>query len=266
MTTSQTLSQTCRSVAVVARRLGDLLASAPDLSGLAHRSEWTVQEVGAHLVAVAGFFTELANGTPSFLVSMEPDYVRSVAERSMADIAESDPVKLSRLLVDSFEEFLDVAAERSGDDPVTFHGGMPYHLAGAAGVALGEMILHGYDMAAGLGAPWPIEPADAALVVGAYSPVFALTVHPEKAKGLSAAVEIDLRGFGAVTVRFTDGIFGLEEAGGPVDATLSADPVAFLLVGSGRLTRYEATALGLWRTGGDRPALALGFPDLFVFP
>ena len=70
MTTSQTLSQTCRSVAVVARRLGDLLASAPDLSGLAHRSEWTVQEVGAHHGAVAGFFTELANGTPTFLVSI----------------------------------------------------------------------------------------------------------------------------------------------------------------------------------------------------
>jgi hypothetical protein len=53
---------------------------------------------------------------------------------------------------------------------------------------------------------------------------------------------------------------------GPVDCTITADPVAFLLVGSGRLSQWDAIALGLLEAGGDRPELALGFTDLFLFP
>jgi hypothetical protein len=58
----------------------------------------------------------------------------------------------------------------------------------------------------------------------------------------------------------------LEPAGGEVDATLSADPVAFLMVGSGRLSRYEAVALGAMTVGGNRPDLAFDFPTLFAYP
>jgi hypothetical protein len=58
--------------------------------------------------------------------------------------------------------------------------------------------------------------------------------------------------------------FGVEPPGGPVDATPSADPVAFLMLGSGR--RYEAVALGGLTAGGARPDLAFDFPTLFVYP
>jgi hypothetical protein len=47
---------------------------------------------------------------------------------------------------------------------------------------------------------------------------------------------------------------------------LSADPVAFLMVGSGRLSRYEAVALGAMTVGGNRPDLAFDFPTLFAYP
>ena len=61
--------------------------------------------------------------------------------------------------------------------------------------------------------------------------------------------------------------FGLEEAGAaPVDATISADPVAFLLVGTNRLSRYQAIALGLLSVGGSDPDLAIRFWDLFLYP
>jgi len=36
-----------------------------------------------------------------------------------------------------------------------------------AGLELGELILHGYDLAATLGVPWPIEATHAQLVVSA---------------------------------------------------------------------------------------------------
>jgi len=62
-------------------------------------------------------------------------------------------------------------------------------------------------------------------------------------------------------------VFHLDPADtGPVDCTIAADPVAFLLVVTGRLPAAAAIALGLWRLAGHRPELALGFTDLFVFP
>ncbi|MGH9035636.1 MAG: maleylpyruvate isomerase family mycothiol-dependent enzyme, partial [Acidimicrobiia bacterium] len=67
--------------------------------------------------------------------------------------------------------------------------------------------------------------------------------------------------------RFIDGLYRVEPAdSGPVDGTISADPVAFLLVGSGRLNPVAAVALGLLSTGGEHPELALGFNQLFVYP
>ena len=48
--------------------------------------------------------------------------------------------------------------------------------------------------------------------------------------------------------------------------TIRADPVAFLLVSSGRVSQWVAIALGLLQVGGDRPDLALRFNDLFLFP
>ncbi|HKY76639.1 MAG TPA: SCP2 sterol-binding domain-containing protein, partial [Acidimicrobiia bacterium] len=100
-----------------------------------------------------------------------------------------------------------------------------------------------------------------------YAPALGFLLNPETTGGLSAGVRIELRGAGEMTVRFTNGVYDLEEAGAaPVDATISADPVAFLMVTAGRLSRYEAIALGLMSVGGNRPDLAISFPDLFLYP
>ena len=152
------------------------------------------------------------------------------------------------------EGFLDATSDIPGDTPVIMHGQNPYTVAGIAGVLLGEELLHGYDIATAIGRPWPLDPADTQLVLAAYAPALGFLLNPETTRGLSAGFGIELRGVGEMTVRFTDGVFGLEEAGaGPVDATISADPVAFLMVGTGRLSRYQAIALGLLSVGGNRP-------------
>jgi hypothetical protein len=38
------------------------------------------------------------------------------------------------------------------------------------------------------------------------------------------------------------------------------------MVASGRLSRYEAAALGGFAVGGNRPDLAFDFATLFVYP
>ncbi len=184
----------------------------------------------------------------------------------IADFPEGDPAKLSRLLLDAEEGFLEATADRPGDSPITY-AGLPFTLALLACSLLGDQMLHGYEMAAGIGRPWPIDPADALLVLNGHLTLFGAMLHPERTKSLNAAIGIELRGGPVVTVRFTDGVYCLEDgSAGPVDATMSADPVAFLMIESGRLSRYEAVALGLLTVGGDRPDLALRFFDLIVYP
>ena len=96
-------------------------------------------------------------------------------------------------------------------------------------------------------------------------PILGTIVDPEGAKGHTAGYALDFGGGPALVVRFTDGVFGIEAPGtAPTDVTIHADPVVFLLVADGRLSRYEAIALGLLRATGDRPELAVRYWDLFV--
>jgi hypothetical protein len=55
-------------------------------------------------------------------------------------------------------------------------------------------------------------------------------------------------------------------ADGPADCTIRAEPVAFTLVGYGRMSRWRAAATGRLVAGGRRPWLALGFSDAFLPP
>jgi uncharacterized protein (TIGR03083 family) len=256
-----------RSVMSGTERMADLITTAPDINLLAQRCEWSLREVAAHFITGAPMFADMANGIPGPCARLDKAYVKEFCERRIADVSETDPLKLSRLLLDAVEDFLDTTVDRPGDDPITFQAGLSHTLFGLVGIFLGEVLLHGYDMASALGCPWPIDAGDAALVLAAYTPLYnAWPPDAERTKGLTAAVGIELRGVGEMTARFTDGTFATEPTGSPVDATLSADPVAFLMVGSGRLSRCEAVALGAMSVGGNRPDLAFDFPTLFVYP
>jgi uncharacterized protein (TIGR03083 family) len=267
MDPTEMLAAARRSLMSTTERMADLIASAPDIDLLAHRCEWSLREVAAHFITGAPMFADMANGIPGPAERLDKAYVKDFCERRIADVSERDPLKLSRLILDGIEDFLDTTVDRPGDDPVIFQAGLPHTLFGLAGILLGEALLHGYDVATALGRPWPIEVGDAALVLAAYTPLLAVwDVDAERTRGLTADVGIELRGVGEMTARFADGSFGIEPAGGPVDATLSADPVAYLMVGSGRLSRFEAVALGAITVGGSRPDIAFDFPTFFIYP
>ena len=267
MDATELLGHTRDALAGATERVAELIASIPDPQALVPDSPWTVRDFAAHLIVAGGVYTDIAQGVPAPYLSLERTYLHAEFTRRQADIAETDPTKLSRLFLDAMESFLDATSDRPGDTPVIMHGQNTYTLAGQAGILLGEELLHGYDIATTIGRPWRLDRAQTELVLAAYAPVFGWVLNPETTRGLSAGFGIELRGVGEMTVRFTDGVFGLEEAGAaPVDATISADPVAFLMVGTGRLSRYEAIALGLLSVGGDRPDLAIGFWDLFLYP
>jgi SCP-2 sterol transfer family len=85
-------------------------------------------------------------------------------------------------------------------------------------------------------------------------------MDPKTAHGVTAGFGIDLRGGSSFTVRFNDGSYRLEPPrSGPVDCSISADPVAFLLMWSGRMSPWEAIALNLYVADGQDSRLGLHF-------
>ena len=252
MEPTEILNAARSALAEMSQKVTGLIRALPDASVPVPGSDWTVRDTAVHLVHSSRLYAELATGAPSPLPDLRKETIAAFCAEFIADIPETDPGKLAALVSDAYDGFLDVTAGRPGEQEVRYHAGLAYDLARLACVLLGEPVIHGYDMASALGQPWPID---------------GQCLNPATTAGLCATYGVEVRGGGSLTVSFVDGDYQLAEGiSGPVDCEISADPVAFLLVGAGRISRYEAVALGLLGLGGAKPELALGFPDLFMFP
>jgi hypothetical protein len=135
-------------------------------------------------------------------------------------------------------------------------------------LALGELTVHGHDIATGTGRPWPIPAEHAKLIVGTVCPEMSpLAVRPEAARGAPVTYEVRLRGNGPrYVIRVADGTAEVRAVGGPVDCVISADPVTYLLVVYGRMPLGRALMRGEMLARGRRPWLGLRFKDLFFNP
>lgn len=269
MIAAEQLSPSHAALADAGRRLADLCRSLPDAHVPIPNSTWTVREAVVHCTFLADLYAEIALGTPGPLADFSPKVVAERNEARNADNPESDPGKLADLLERSIGRLLSVTGRCPPEHSVQYveFSAIAVGAEDLVGMVLGEVVVHGYDVACAVGAPWPISPAEALQVLGSYAPLFGLVPHPENTPGHTAGYGIELRGGPRFTMRFVDGTYSLEPPDvGPVDATILADPVAFLLVATGRLDQWQAIALGLLGAGGERPELAMGFTSLFVFP
>jgi hypothetical protein len=264
---AKVLTQARSALEATANRTADLIRSLPDLHAPVPGSEWTVREAAVHLVSLAGIYADIAGGMPSPIESMTREALGRQNARRLGDIPESDPEKVAGFLTEAVAGLLEATACRSGDQAVVFHAGVSLDLASLMCISLGEHVLHGYDIARAVGAPWAIDPLHARLVLSGYGPCYGGWLNGEVTPDLTTSYGIELRGGDGFTVRFLEGGCHLEpwdsEA---VDCTIAADPVAFLLVQSGRMNQWEAIALGLYSTKGSRPELGLTFMNLFVYP
>lgn len=267
MSPATVLAQARSALEATARQTADLLRSLPDLHAPIPGSEWTVREAAVHLVNLAGIYMDIADGMPSPIGSMTKEALRDQNARRLGDIPESDPEKVAGLLTEAVAGLLEATACRSGDQVVVFHAGVTMDLATLMCIGLGEHLLHGYDIARAAGAPWLIDPLDALLVLSGYGPCAGSWLNGEAASNLTTSYRIELLGGDDFTVRVSAGVCHTEPGDtAAVDCTIAADPVAYLLVRSGRMTQWEAIALGLYRVTGPAPELGLGFMDLFAYP
>jgi uncharacterized protein (TIGR03083 family) len=260
-----------------AERTVELVRSIPDPATPIPGSDWTVGEAAAHLGVVARAFAAVAAGQPVGPTGVAPDLddfherLAQVNARAIAAAPARDPDRLGDRLGDGIAAFLRAVAERPGEDLVEtpwYGRGVTCRLDTLTCLAIGEVVVHGYDIARALRRPWPIDPEHARLVVaGVFPAMVPLTVDTAATAGLRAAYELRVRGGPRFVVRFQDGAASVEPAGGgPVDCWISADPTALLLLGYGRTGPWGPIARGRLLAGGRRPWLALRFQRLLRNP
>jgi hypothetical protein len=149
-----------------------------------------------------------------------------------------------------------------GDPDLEVFRGARVPLSTLVAVEVGELLVHGRDIARAARLPWRISRAEAAPTATALLPLLPALVDADRAGDLTARFEIRVRGGGRGVLAFDDGASRLE-GDGPVDCRLSVDPAAYLLLGFGRTGLVRPVLTGKLLAWGRRPWLSARFPSLF---
>ena len=251
---------------VMAERYAELVENVPDTSTAIPGSEWTVRDAAVHLAGANHRLVALASGEASTVPTVEKHVLDARARKLIAENPETDGKKLAEQIREGLERVMAATALLPGDQPISYHAGLRLNLAELVSLYLGEYLLHGYDIAVAVRAPWPIDPGDAALAVCGFRTCYSAIFCPATAAGLDATYRLDTTGTDPFVVRISIATYTEPATTGAVDCVISADPVTALLVMSGRLSQWAAIALGRLSFSGDRPEIGPRFNELFVFP
>jgi hypothetical protein len=160
----------------------------------------------------------------------------------------------------------DLMAElgEDGDRPVPFFG-MQHTAAGVGGVLLGELLVHGLDLARTFHRPWTIGPDQAIAVTRGVLPSLPYVVPPAAVAQAAGVYHLHLRGGDHWAVLVSNGAVTVERSHpARADLHISAEPVTNLLVGYRRIPRWRAALTGRIVAWGRKPWLATRFATLLV--
>lgn len=242
----------------VVPRLVALLRNTPD-TGAASVGTWTVGDVAAHLSHGFRADADALAGRPVPEAVVTKDGIAEATAKLLAEDGERDPGVLADRIATLAEEFDDVAAgARSA--AVDWLQGTRLPPSMVAGHLLNECLVHGHDIAEATGQPWPIPRHHALLAIESFVLPLIATLPPtalvdqEKAGSYRARVELRLRRGSRTVLVFDRGSLTLDAAGArAVDAHISADPAALLLVLIGRRGIGRPLLAGKVAAWGRRP-------------
>jgi hypothetical protein len=250
---SRALTEAGNDFASMLRRVKD-----PDRPAI---GTWTVGETAAHAARSPEYFLEAAKGTTA-LVALD-----DVADHT-AEFLSDDPERDPHALADRFENnelaLTTYVGSLDGDPAVEVFDGVVVPMSTLLAVELGEVLVHGYDIAGASGLHWPITAEHAALTVGGFLPILPHVVDPAKAAGFDARIAFRIRGGIEATLVFKNGVLQIEAADGQrVDCRLTVDPATYLLLSFNRIGSTIPTLQGKIVAWGRRPWLAVKMASLF---
>ena len=220
---------------------------------------WTAGDVAAHLSQVFRFDTDAVAGRPVPEATVTAAGMAEVNAKMLAEDGVRDPAVLADRIGALATEFDDVAT-RSRAATVEWLQGTRLPPSAVACHLLEECLIHGHDLARATGRSWPIRRSHALLAVeaGVLPLIAALPpaafLNQETARSFQARFELRLRGGKSAVLVFDRGALTLDADGArDVDAHISADPRALMLVFIGRQEMWKPILGGELAAWGRRP-------------
>ena len=256
-----------------AARAAGLLRAVPEPTAAVPGLAWTAGETAAHMVGEFHDYAAFARGTLDPGVPLAPGDRDNAAQRSaaanaaqLARFPERDPARLADLVAPAAEDFLAAADTLDPGERILTSNGLPMTTATMTSALLGELAIHGLDIARAARLPWQISPAVALHVIAGVMAMVPDYLDRQRAAGLHVSYELRFRGGPRYRIEINDGTAALTNPGPRADCWISADPVAFLLVGYGRSGQWGPMMRGQLLAGGRKPWLGLAFGQLITGP
>ncbi len=241
----------CDSLQHASERFAALLRRDPDPFAPAI-GRWNVGETAAHASSSPAHFLAVARGEVAELEAL--DHV----DRSNAEHLASDPERRPRILADRLERADDAlvsyARTVDGDPVVRLFAGVDAPLSTVLAVELGELLVHGDDIARAARLSWRIPKEEAAVALDGLIPLLPAVVDEHRARKMRMRCELRIRGGSRSVVAIDRGVLWVEPPSArSVDCRISVDPVTFLLLVFHRMGPLRAMARGGIIAWGRRP-------------
>jgi uncharacterized protein (TIGR03083 family) len=173
-------------------RTAEVIAAIRDPKAPTRGLGWTLGETAAHVIANVRSHRAWLRGAGKI------DYgVADLAEvnrRAIDELDERDPARLAELLRAENQAYLRAAGDQAPGATVPAEVGPALLVEVMTCVYLGELLVHGFDLARTLGRPWPIARAEANLVVAGALAILPQFVDPTAARDALVSYELRLRG------------------------------------------------------------------------
>ena len=241
---------------------------------------WNVADVAVHLGMACTAYAAVAAGEFDVehwdtFVPEHPDLRQRVAVLNATTLAQAEPDAYLAVPGQIRSGAVALAAALKDRDPADpcpipwFGIDKPLPLAAVAGLFLSETVLHALDVARATGQKWSVPPAIARLIISlAYLDTIPRTVDVARAAQLHAAVRIHVRGGVTIGIDIDGPEVRTQRDPGPgaTDCHIWADPVAFVLMASGRSSLSRQIASGRMIAFGRKPWLGPVIGRLFDHP
>ncbi|MCE6996619.1 maleylpyruvate isomerase N-terminal domain-containing protein [Saccharothrix sp. S26] len=200
----------------------------------------------AHVVAIASICTtllapdggEVADPAPAARIpTVTVETVVELNDLALRRFTQRDPVVLAAVLRSMVDSVLEVTDGTDPERTVPWLGASRVPVAGVLAHLVNELLVHGRDVARGIGGVLDGRPPD----------------------DRRTAVAFRSRHTTPVTIVLHRGRAWAEDPGGPVDVRLAFDPAVLNLVLFGRVGRVRAALTGKPRVSGRRPWLLPAF-------
>lgn len=224
---------------------------------------WSIGDTAAHVSHVFAMCLKAVRGEVD--VASDHRQIDVHWGGRLAEEPERSPRKLAERISSLADEFFSHDLAGRWTEELTWHGHLQVPIYTFLTILTSETSLHGRDIATAEKRPWSIPRDAAAFGVEGLMPVLPYFVNEELARDLACTYALHIRGGHTTYVTVNHGALSFAtEAHDNVDCHINADPLAYLLVGYGRIPQVLPILTGKILAYGKRPWLALKFGKLFV--